>query len=73
MSFEKPDYFLKSSGSEYEIYFLLTINLQENRLKKFGISFITANIPKHFGFSKSNMHFFSLFFLSEFEYFELLL
>ena len=61
MSFEKPDYFLKSSGSEYEIYFLLTINLQENRLKKFGISFITANILKPFGLSNSNMFFFIIF------------
>ena len=46
--FEKPDYFLKQSGSEsdyflkqsgseYEIYFILTINLQENRFKRFVI------------------------------------
>ena len=63
MSFEKPDYFLKSSGSEYEIYFLLTINLQENRLKKFGISFITANIPKHFGLSNRTLKLFFFIFL----------
>ena len=55
MSFEKPRQFCIATMGKF---YLLTINLQENRLKKFGISFITANIPKPFGLSKSNMHFF---------------